>query len=132
MKDHNHIVKYIDTPGYRGDDRRRPENSPRVPCMVPVTVDDESPDKEPYYGKVMNIGHGGCKLFTHELVNQSALLKITFYLQRGEDFHKCTPITGRVVHVHGKGSNYVVNVDFRGAIHYEHGIQELIDINSKK
>ena len=132
MKEHNPAVKFIDTPHYKGDDRRRQENLPRVSCLVPVTIDDESPEKKPFYGKCLNISHGGGKIFTHELVNTSSLLKITFYLQRGDDFISCTPITGRVVHVHRKGDNYIVNVDFRGAVFYEHGIQELIELNSKK
>ena len=131
MKEHNPAVKFIDTTHYKGDDRRRQENLPRVPCLVPITIDDESPKKEPFYGKCINICHGGGKISTHELVNQQSLLKITFYLQRGDDFHACTPITGRVVHVHKKGNNYVVNIDFRGAVFHEHGIQELIDLNSK-
>lgn len=131
MKEHNPAIKFIDTTHYKGDDRRRQENLPRVPCLVPITIDDESPKKEPFYGKCINICHGGGKIFTHELVNQQSLIKITFYLQKGDDFHACTPITGRVVHVHKKGSNYIVNVDFRGAVFHEHGIQELIDLNSK-
>ena len=131
MKDNNPAVIFIDSEHYKGDDRRRQENLPRVSCLVPVTIADESPSKEPFYGKCLNISHGGAKIFTHELINQQSLLKITFYLQRGDDFVSCTPISGRVVHVHRKGTNYVVNVDFRGAIFHEHGIQELIDLNIK-
>lgn len=132
MKDHNPAVKFIDTTHYKGDDRRRQENLPRVSCLIPVTIDDESPEKKPFYGKCLNISHGGGKLVSHELINQQSLVKITFYLHRGEDFVSCTPITGRVVHVHRKGNNFVANIDFRGAVFYEHGIQELIDLNLKK
>ena len=132
MKDHNPVVKFIDTRHYKGDDRRRQENLPRVSCLIPVTIDDESPEKKPFYGKCLNISHGGGKLVSHELINQQSLVKITFYLQRGGDFVSCTPITGRIVHVHRKGNNFVANIDFRGAVFYEHGIQELIDLNLKK
>ncbi len=132
MKDHNPAVKFIDTTHYKGDDRRRQENLPRVSCLIPVTIDDESPEKKPFYGKCLNISHGGGKLVSHELINQQSLVKITFYLQRGGDFVSCTPITGRIVHVHRKGNNFVANIDFRGAVFYEHGIQELIDLNLKK
>ena len=92
MKEHNPAVKFIDTTHYK----RRPQKTRKftksaLSCSG-ITIDDESPKKELFY-KCINICHGGGKISTHELVNQQSYLKITFYLQRGDDFHACTPTT---------------------------------------
>jgi len=130
-KPHNPAVEYIDTKHYQGDDRRNRQNLPRVSLLVPASVDVGDPSKKPFTVKVINICHGGCSFWSHDLVNHSGLITMTFYIQRGGEFTAGTPITGRVVHVHRKGEFFHVNCDFRGAIHYEHGIQELIELNLK-
>ena len=101
MKEHNPAVKFIDTTHYKGTtgEDKKISKSTLVLFRSQLMMNHQ---KEPFYGKCINICHGGGKISTHELVNQQSLLKITFYLQRGDDFHACTPITGRVVHVHKK------------------------------
>ena len=130
-REHNPVVPYIDTKHYQGDCRRHQQNLPRIPLVVPASVDVGDPTKDPFMVKVLNIAHGGCYFHSNNLLNHSGLVTLTFYIQRGREFTAATPITGRIVHVHHKGESYHVNCDFRGAIHQEHGIQELIELHSK-
>ena len=130
-KEHNPAIPYVDSKHYHGDCRRHQQNLPRVPLLVPASVDTGDPNKSTFHVKVTNIGHGGCKFCSHDLINHASLVTMTFYIQRGHEFTAATPITGRIVHVHKKGEFYYVNCDFRGALHHEHGIQEIIDANMK-
>ena len=130
-QDHNPVIPYIDTKHYQGDCRRHQQNLPRIPLLVPASVDVGDATKSIFHVKVTNICNGGCRFVSHDLVNHAGLVTMTFYIQRGDEFTAATPITGRVVHVHHKGEFYYVNCDFRGAIHYEHGIQELIEFHTK-
>ena len=129
-KEHNPAVKYIETKTYEGDDRRGLQNSPRVPCLEPVSIDDEDPKTRPFIGKAVNIGPGGAKILLHEVLNKSSIVMVTFYKHVGEDFEPCVPLTGKVAHVHARRDGwFVANIDFRGAVYHEHGVETIMNQN---
>ena len=123
----NPAKMFVDNTTYRGDCRR---SKPRYKVLVPATLVER--DKEPEMVKVVNIGHGGCKFVGHNLVNTQGSVSMQFYLHCSEnEWRAATPIHGRVIHVHQKNDLYIVNVDFKGSIFHEHGIEQLIEEHAR-
>ena len=132
-KQHNPAVKWIDTKTYEGEVRRGLQNSPRVPCLEPCSIDDEDPKTRPFIAKAINIGPGGAKILLHEILNKASIVMITFYRHAGEDFEPCVPVTGKVAHVHKRKDGWFqCNIDFRGAVDHEHGIEDLMNDNIRR
>lgn len=123
----NPAKMFIDNSSYRGDCRR---NTSRFKVLVPATM--QQPEHQPEMVKVINIGHGGCKFIGHTLVNTQGSISLQFYLHCDEnEWRAATPIHGRVVRVHSKNELFVVNVDFKGSIFHEHGIEQLIEEHAR-
>lgn len=125
----NPAKMFVDNSHYRGDCRRQ---YPRYKIITPATCIEA--DKKPEMVKVVNLGMGGCKFVGHSLVNTQASISMQFYTHSDDDeWRACVPIHGRVIHVHSKGDDhYIVNLDFKGTLFAEHGIEELINQNGKK
>ena len=132
-RQNNPIVEWIETKAYRGEDRRALQNSPRVPCLEPCSIDDENPETKPFIGKCVNIGPGGAKILLHEILNKFTIVMITFYKHVGREFEPCVPVTGRVSHIHPRKDGwFVANIDFRGAVYHEHGIEIIMNDNIRR
>ena len=121
MKDLNPTKKFITTTNYEGYCRRE---IPRYGCLVPATLTFN--EKESIV-KVLNIGHGGCKIAMSNSLNTQGTVSLTFFRPCDEnDYKECVPIHGRVIHVHKKKNLYIINIDFKGILFDEHGIESII------
>ena len=122
MKENNPTKMFIETKTFEGYCRR---NTPRYGVLIPASMRFNEND---FIVKVLNISHGGCKFAGVENVNTQGTISMTFYKPCNEEgFKECIPIHGRVIHVHKKKALYVVNIDFKGILFNEHGIQDIID-----
>jgi len=120
-------VRFIDTKNYRGDDRR---NQPRHKIIVPVQIQYNEADE---VVKVTNLSHGGCHLLLDSLLNVRNSIKLSFFVgQAGGTYTLGTAIHGRVVHVHKRTHGYSANIDFRGVLFAEHGVEDIIQSYLKK
>ena len=65
-----------------------------------------------------------------------AKISMTFYTPseaNAEELIACSPIHALVVRSHHTATDhYIINVDFRGALFHEHGIEQLIEIHKHK
>lgn len=127
MKDHNPPKVFIHTKMYEGYCRRA---TTRYSCLAPASL---SFNNNQYIVKVLNISHGGCKFAGTQNVNTQGTISLTFYRPCDDnEFKECIPIHGRVIHVHKKKSLYIVNIDFKGILFHEHGVQDIIDESERK
>ena len=127
MKDHNPTKQFITTATYEGYCRR---DIPRYGCLVPAAL---TANEQESIVKVINIGHGGCKIVAPNSLNTQGTISLTFFRPCTEnDYKECVPIHGRVIHVHQKKKLYVINIDFKGILFDEHGIQSIIDSELSK
>jgi len=80
--------------------------------------------------KIQNLSHGGCKLISKNKFNPHGLLTISFLKEnQHEKYEKCLPLHGRIIGVHSSKSHkyYHYNIDFKGTLFHEHGIDTLIE-----
>ena len=122
MKDLNPIKPFVDVKTYEGYCRR---NYPRYKAVVIaqlVLADIQE------IVKVTDISHGGCHFLSVHQPNTEGAISLSFLKREaGDEYVICTPVYGRVVHVHKRTANYSSNIDFRGALFSEHGVQDIID-----
>lgn len=122
MKDLNPVKPFIDVKSYEGYCRR---NYPRFKTTVIAQLILGEIEE---IVKVTDISHGGCHLLSTHQPNTEGAISISFLKkENGSDYILCTPVHGRVVHVHKRSNNFSSNVDFRGALFSEHGVQDIID-----
>ena len=122
MNQNNPAKDFITTKTFEGYCRR---SSTRYSVLIPASLEFNEYNS---IVKVLNISHGGCKIAKSENLNTQGTISMTFYKPCNEEgFKECIPIHGRVIHVHKKNSLYIVNIDFKGILFNEHGIQDIID-----
>ena len=124
----NSTTMFIDNVNYRGDDRRATK---RVKTVIPATLSFAEAEE---IVKVIDLSEGGCLWGGHLAVNVQATVSLQFYLHKPEGYVSCTPIHGRVVHVHKKENknSFMINCDFKGIVFEEHGIRKLIEESLEK
>ena len=83
--------------------------------------------------KVLDISMGGCKMVANSHCSPHATISMTFYIPseaNAEELVACSPIHALVVRSHHTSKDhYIINVDFRGALFHEHGVEKLIEIH---
>lgn len=120
-------VQFIDSKHYRGDDRRA---YPRYKIIVPAQLQYNETDE---VVKVTDLSHGGCHILLTTLLNVQNAIKLSFFVgQAGGTYTLGTPIHGRVVHIHKRSHGYSANIDFRGALFAEHGVEDIIQAQMHK
>lgn len=121
----NDVVRYIDSKHYRGDDRRQYR---RINVSLPAKFIHSQDEK---IVKVLDLSMGGCRMMASEHCNPQSHISLIFYtpsLAKEGEFEACFPIFAKIVHSHHhltKGY-FIINVDFRGALFHEHGVEQLI------
>ena len=131
-KDHNPIVPNVSTHTYEGLCRRKPSDI-RFSVLEVCLVDDENPDEDPYIAKCTNLSDGGCKIISQNPLNKSSIVMISFYHHEGEEIIANVPITAKVVDVHQlKNKMYRINLDTRGSVFQEHGVERILLGYAKK
>lgn len=121
---HNDEFHYVQTDKYDGLERRQ-HNRHSVTEVAEITYNDRSE-----YCKIQNLSHGGCRLISKSKFNPHGLLTISFLKEGTYDkFEKCLPLHGRVIGVHSSKSHkyYHYNIDFKGTLFQEHGVDKLIE-----
>ena len=122
----NHEVKFVDSKHYRGDCRRHHR---RYSVVLPATL---VYNENEGVVKVLDISMGGCKMVANSHCSPHAKISMTFYIPseaNAEELVACSPIHALVVRSHHTSTDhYIINVDFRGALFYEHGVDKLIEI----
>lgn len=122
MKDRNPAKPFIDVKSYAGYCRR---NYPRHKIVVASQL---VIGNHVEIVKVTDISHGGCHILATHPTNTEGAISISFLKKSSvNSYDLCTPVHGRVVHVHKRTNGYSYNVDFRGALFNEHGVQDIID-----
>ena len=122
MKDHNPAKPFIDVKAYQGYCRR---NYPRYKVIVAAQLILGDLHE---IVKVTDVSHGGCHILSTHPPNTEGAISLAFLKRNsGDSYTLCTPVHGRVVHVHKRTHGYSSNVDFRGALFSEHGVQDIID-----
>ena len=122
MKDDNPVKPFIDVKSYSGYCRR---NYPRIKTVVVAKLILGDLDE---MVKVSDISHGGCHVLSTHPLNAEAAISLSFLKRENDDtYGLCTPVHGRVVHVHKRTHGFSSNIDFRGALFSEHGVQDIID-----
>jgi len=122
MKDHNLAKPFIDVKAYEGYCRR---NYPRFKTVVAAQLILADIHE---IVKVTDISHGGCHILSAHQPNTEGNISLSFLKKNsGDSYMLCTPVNGRVVHVHERTKMFSSNIDFRGALFNEHGVQDIID-----
>ena len=119
MHEEFHVVQ---TNKYDGLERRQ---NPRVKTKVLAKlIHNDSED----WVTVINISHGGCRMVTNQKVNPQGTISLKFLHHLSEkEYKEMAPIHGRVIGVHKRHELYHTNIDFKGALFAEHGIDALYE-----
>ena len=121
----NYEVRFVDSKHYRGDDRRQYK---RFNVSLPAKLIYNEAEK---IVKVLDLSMGGCRMVVNEHCNPQSNISMIFYtpsLAKVGGFEACVPVYAKVVHSHHYETreHFIINVDFRGALFHEHGVEQLI------
>jgi len=131
-REHNPVIPNVNIPTYTGLCRRKPGDI-RFSVLEVCLIDDEDPKEDPYIAKCTNLSDGGCKIISQSPLNKSAIIMINFYHHENEEIIANTPMTAKVADVHQlKNKMYRINLDMRGSVFADHGVERILLGYAKK
>lgn len=121
---------FVDSKYYRGNCRRIQD---RYEVKGPVKLNYNEEDQ---MVKLSNLSRGGCRLIANHHCRPQANIHLTFLIPsqiNQKQLQVQSPILARVVRSHQTPhDNYIINIQFRGALLNNHGVDELIGRNLDK
>ena len=121
---------FVDSKYYRGNCRRIQDR-----FEVKGSVNLNYNDKDQMV-KLSNLSRGGCRLISETHCSPQASVHLTFLVPskiHRQQLQVQSPILARVVRSHHtQHDHYIINIQFRGTLLNEHGVDKLIEQNLDK
>ena len=119
---HHDVFTIVQTKNYDGIDRRQTR---RIKTKVLARIIEPNNGRESWV-PITNLSHGGCKAILPFQLNPQGVVALQFLKHEGNTFKEMTPIHGRIIGIHKRQKSYHTNIDFKGALFEEHGIEHLM------
>ena len=121
---------FVDSKHYRGNCRRIQDRF-EVKGSVKLNYNDQD-----QMVKLSNLSRGGCRLISKSHCSPQANVHLTFLVPskiHQQQLQVQSPILARIVRSHHTPhDHYIINIQFRGALLNEHGVDKLIEENLDK
>ena len=121
---------FVDSKYYRGNCRRIQD---RFEVKGSVNLNYNEQDQ---MVKLSNLSRGGCRLISKNHCSPQASVHLTFLVPskiHRQQLQVQSPILARVVRSHHtQHDHYIINIQFRGTLLNEHGVDKLIEQNLDK
>ena len=123
FKNSESLPMFVDSTGNEIKDRRKREND-RYRILTPAEL---MFNEKHEFVRIINLSYGGCQYLGTTKIPARSRINMTFFNRNDEGHYiGCSPIHGQVLNIIKRENYLSVNVDFKGIVYKEHGIEELI------